>query len=228
MLARGQQRFDIYCAPCHGRLGDGNGITKKIGDMPAVANLHDKRIVEMPDGEIFNTITYGKNTMGAYGPIVPARRPLGDHRLFARAAIELAWFNQRLDSEPTSRAEINMSSHNETTHLPPPLDLSGWKIAPAVLMVVGGILSVIGAIASFHHDDGKEFGCSWLLSFMFFLTLSLGALIFVFIHHLTDAGWSVATRRFNEHLASLLFPWLAILFLPVAIFAQENLSVDVA
>jgi mono/diheme cytochrome c family protein len=72
LLRRGRERFDIYCAPCHGKLGDGNGITKIIGAMPAVANLHDKRIVEMADGEIFNTLTFGKNTMGAYGPIVPA------------------------------------------------------------------------------------------------------------------------------------------------------------
>jgi hypothetical protein len=71
LLARGHERFDIYCAPCHGKLGDSNGITKKLALMPAVANLHDKRIVEMTDGEIFNTITFGKNTMGAYGPIVP-------------------------------------------------------------------------------------------------------------------------------------------------------------
>jgi len=71
LLARGHERFDIYCAPCHGKLGDGNGITKKIGDMPAVANLHEKRFVEMPDGEIFNTVTHGKGLMGAYGPIVP-------------------------------------------------------------------------------------------------------------------------------------------------------------
>jgi len=42
---------------CHGQLGDGNGITKKIGAMGVVANLHDKRIVELADGEIFNTIT---------------------------------------------------------------------------------------------------------------------------------------------------------------------------
>jgi mono/diheme cytochrome c family protein len=71
LLARGRERFDIYCAPCHGKLADGNGITKTIGDMPQVANLHDTRIVVMADGEIFNTITLGKNTMGAYGPIVP-------------------------------------------------------------------------------------------------------------------------------------------------------------
>ncbi len=71
LLERGRDRFDIYCAPCHGRLGDGNGITKKIGVMPAVANLHDQRIVEMTDGEIFNTVTHGKGLMGAVGPLLP-------------------------------------------------------------------------------------------------------------------------------------------------------------
>jgi cytochrome c553 len=70
LLQRGRERFDIYCAPCHGRTGDGNGITKKLGVMPAVANLHDQRIVTMTDGEIFNTITHGKNTMGAVGPLL--------------------------------------------------------------------------------------------------------------------------------------------------------------
>ena len=71
LLNRGQERFTIYCTPCHGQLADGNGITKKLGVMPTVANLHDKRIVELPDGDIFNTITHGKNTMQAYGPQIP-------------------------------------------------------------------------------------------------------------------------------------------------------------
>src|SRR6266404_768220 len=66
LLARGQQRFNINCSPCHGAQGDGNGVVKKLG-LATVASLHDKRIVELPDGEIFNTITYGKNTMGPYG-----------------------------------------------------------------------------------------------------------------------------------------------------------------
>ena len=70
LLQHGRERFDIYCAPCHGRLGDGNGITKKIGVMPAVANLHDKRIVQQTDGEIFNTVTHGKGVMGAVGPLI--------------------------------------------------------------------------------------------------------------------------------------------------------------
>src|SRR5215469_2119400 len=67
LLKRGQQRFTINCSPCHGQLGDGNGITKKIGAMVTVANLHDKRIVEMADGELFFVISNGRNLMGSYG-----------------------------------------------------------------------------------------------------------------------------------------------------------------
>ncbi|MSU59392.1 MAG: cytochrome c [Pedosphaera sp.] len=70
-LARGQQRFTIYCAPCHGQIGDGNGITKKIGAMPVVANLHDKRIVELGDGELFYVVSNGRNNMQGYAPQIP-------------------------------------------------------------------------------------------------------------------------------------------------------------
>ncbi len=67
LLKRGQQRFTINCSPCHGATGEGNGITRKIGAMAVVANLHDKRIVELADGELFYVITNGRNLMGAYG-----------------------------------------------------------------------------------------------------------------------------------------------------------------
>jgi mono/diheme cytochrome c family protein len=66
VMERGKQRYDIYCTPCHGAAGDGKGITSKYG-MVAVANFHDARLISMTDGEIFNTITYGKNLMGPYG-----------------------------------------------------------------------------------------------------------------------------------------------------------------
>lgn len=66
LLERGRQRFDINCSPCHGANGDGKGITTKYG-MVAVANFHDSRIVKMSAGEIFDTITNGKNLMGSYG-----------------------------------------------------------------------------------------------------------------------------------------------------------------
>lgn len=65
LVERGQNRFQIYCAPCHGKLGDGNGITKSYG-MVATPTYHDDRLRSMAEGEIFNTITNGKNTMFPY------------------------------------------------------------------------------------------------------------------------------------------------------------------
>ena len=73
-LQRGRDRYQIYCTPCHGDLGDGNGITKKYG-MGATPSYHDDRLRNMPDGEIFNTITHGKNTMLPYADkLVPEDR----------------------------------------------------------------------------------------------------------------------------------------------------------
>jgi mono/diheme cytochrome c family protein len=70
LMARGRQRFEIYCLPCHGPQGDGNGIVKKYG-YATIRSLHEKVVVVQPDGEIFNTITHGKATMFAYGSQVP-------------------------------------------------------------------------------------------------------------------------------------------------------------
>lgn len=67
LMERGKQRFNINCAVCHGQTAAGNGITKQYG-LATVATLQDERIRKMADGEIFNTLTNGKNTMMAYGP----------------------------------------------------------------------------------------------------------------------------------------------------------------
>jgi mono/diheme cytochrome c family protein len=69
LMERGKQRFNINCSPCHGYTAAGNGITKQYG-LTTVVSLQDERIRKMADGEIFNTITNGKNTMMAYGPNV--------------------------------------------------------------------------------------------------------------------------------------------------------------
>ena len=67
VMQRGRERFNITCAMCHGATAAGNGITKAHG-LATVVTLQDDRIRKMADGEIFNTITNGKNTMMAYGP----------------------------------------------------------------------------------------------------------------------------------------------------------------
>ena len=104
LLERGHERFDIYCAPCHGRLGDGNGITKKLGLMPAVANLHDQRIVVMSDGEIFNTITHGKSTMAAYGPLMPTQDRWAV--ITYLRALQLSWLGSTNDLPANQQAAL--------------------------------------------------------------------------------------------------------------------------
>jgi mono/diheme cytochrome c family protein len=69
LMQRGKQRFNINCAICHGPAAAGNGMTKQYG-LTTVVSLQDERIRKMADGEIFNTITNGKNTMLPYGPNV--------------------------------------------------------------------------------------------------------------------------------------------------------------
>ncbi len=110
---------------------------------------------------------------------------------------------------------------NEDPQLSPPMDLSKWRSLPGKLMLGGAVVTALGAILSFKSDHLVNFGFSWLVAFMFCLSLGLGGLFLVLVHHLFDAGWSVAIRRVNEHLATLLFPWLALLFIPIAILAPR-------
>jgi mono/diheme cytochrome c family protein len=72
LLERGQERFGIYCAPCHGALGDGNGITRQYG-MGATPTYHDDRLRAMAEGEICNTILRGKGNMLSYADKLDAR-----------------------------------------------------------------------------------------------------------------------------------------------------------
>jgi mono/diheme cytochrome c family protein len=72
LLARGRERFEIFCGVCHGRVGLGNGVPGELG-LVAIGNLQDRRIRDMADGQIFSTITGGKNTMMGYGDKLPVR-----------------------------------------------------------------------------------------------------------------------------------------------------------
>jgi outer membrane protein OmpA-like peptidoglycan-associated protein len=70
LLERGQQRYDIYCAPCHSESGDGNGMVSQraqaLGVAFQAANLADTSFLHMPDGRLYLTIANGVRTMPAY------------------------------------------------------------------------------------------------------------------------------------------------------------------
>jgi mono/diheme cytochrome c family protein len=71
-LRRGQERYNIYCAPCHDQTGSGHGIVAQRSSwLPS--NLHDPRLKNMTDGELFSVATNGRRTMPAYRFQVPER-----------------------------------------------------------------------------------------------------------------------------------------------------------
>ncbi|MBI5083386.1 MAG: cytochrome c [Acidobacteria bacterium] len=65
VLLRGQNKFNVYCSPCHDRTGSGRGIVPaKATWIPG--NMHDDRVVNFVDGEIFHVITMGRRSMPGY------------------------------------------------------------------------------------------------------------------------------------------------------------------
>ncbi len=74
LIHRGKERFGIYCAVCHGKSGDGQGVTGHYG-VPGIANFHldNFKSAAYPDGRLFETITHGKGMMSGYGYNIPVR-----------------------------------------------------------------------------------------------------------------------------------------------------------
>ncbi|MCC6764647.1 MAG: cytochrome c [Deltaproteobacteria bacterium] len=65
LLARGADRYGIYCQPCHDERGEGKGVLAERAKVPT-ANLLAQRVRELPDGAIFDTVTNGKGLMAGY------------------------------------------------------------------------------------------------------------------------------------------------------------------
>ena len=72
LFDRGHQRFDIFCSPCHGVSGDGNGIIVERG-MPRPTSYHADRLREADDQHFFDVITNGYGVMYSYASRVPPR-----------------------------------------------------------------------------------------------------------------------------------------------------------
>ncbi|MGY3487113.1 mono/diheme cytochrome c family protein [Bradyrhizobium sp. USDA 4011] len=72
LLARGQERYDIYCSPCHGLSGDGDGMIVRRG-FPAPPSYHSARLRAAPAQHFFDVISHGYGVMYAYGARVEPR-----------------------------------------------------------------------------------------------------------------------------------------------------------
>ena len=70
LISRGQERYNIYCTPCHSRVGDGNGIVVLRGYRKP-PSFHSPRLRGLPDGHFFDVITRGFGQMPSYARQVP-------------------------------------------------------------------------------------------------------------------------------------------------------------
>jgi mono/diheme cytochrome c family protein len=70
VINRGQQRFDIYCAQCHGRVGDGNGMIPARG-FRRPPSFHTETLRTAPTGHFFDVMTNGFGAMPPYGTMIP-------------------------------------------------------------------------------------------------------------------------------------------------------------
>lgn len=70
LMLRGQERYNIFCAPCHGRTGSGDGMVVRRG-YRAPTSFHDPRLRQAPPGYVFDVITHGFGAMPDYAAQVP-------------------------------------------------------------------------------------------------------------------------------------------------------------
>lgn len=103
VMNRGQERFNIYCTPCHGALGDGQGMVVQRG-FPAPPSYHTERLRAAPLGHFYQVMTSGFGAMSSYADKVapPDRWAIAAYiralQLSQRAALS--------DAPPTERSRL--------------------------------------------------------------------------------------------------------------------------
>lgn len=104
VLYRGQRQFNVFCSPCHGQLGDGNGIIVQRG-FRRPTSYHDERLRQAPPGYFFDVITNGFGTMFDYADRIEPR-----DRWAIAAYIEALQLSQSADPaalSPEERARVD-------------------------------------------------------------------------------------------------------------------------
>src|SRR6187401_19322 len=106
----------------------------------------------------------------------------------------------------------------EQTTIPPGHPWNRLPLVGAVCAVLGGVgCAILGAA------NPKQFFFSWLVAFLFFVSLALGALFFVLIQYAAQGGWGIVLRRIGETVFTTL-PVMAVLFLPLLLGLRDLYS----
>ena len=129
VLERGQQRFNIYCAPCHSRVGDGNGMIVQRG-FRRPPSYHIDRLRKAPLGYFFDVITNGFGAMADYKAQVPVED---------RWKI-IAYIRALQLSQGATLADLPPTERNQTLPpLPQPAPAESNPVLPQRRVPAGGV-----------------------------------------------------------------------------------------
>ena len=215
VLERGQDRFRIFCTPCHGELGDGRGMIVQRGFNPP-PSFHSEEVRKKPVGHYFDVMTRGFGTMYSYASRIPARdRWAIAAYIRALQVSQHAHADRAVARRPWPATGGAAMSTNMTAD--PELQERLERIQFASL-VVGGLDSP----AARRHGPiwPVHFFPAYLVGFLYWLGISLGCMGLIMLHHLVGGSWGLVIRRPLESGAMTVLP-LALLFVPIAFGVQS-------
>ena len=130
VMARGQERFNVFCSPCHARTGDGNGMIVQRG-FRQPPSYYEERLVNAPVGYFFDVMTHGFGAMQDYA----AQVPVADRWAIA-AYIRALQFSRRgtVNDVPADRRE-ELNTSPVTPPPPPPAGAAAPVAGPATPVV---------------------------------------------------------------------------------------------
>ena len=219
-VLRGQERFNIYCSPCHSRLGDGNGMIVRRGFRKA-GDYHTEKLLKAPVGHFFDVITNGFGAMPSY-----ASRVEPDDRWRIAAYIRVLQLSENATHRRRARERARKTGGAARMDGPAMTE-------PSIVLPIGGAIrcsreapALLLCVAGYVLDR-DQFLRSYLFADIYWTGMALGCLGILLLHHTVGGKWGMVIRRLCEAGARTI-PYMAIFLVPVLLAMHDPLCVDAA
>ena len=223
LLERGQERYRIYCVPCHAESGDGRGMIVRRGFNPpppyysaGAAQAADRPLLRRHDPRLRHHVFLREPD--------PAARPLGHRGVYPRAPAQPACAGLRAAARRIARnspTELARTRAGGPSHERRPRGEHARRTVARAWTASRGCRSSSGVAGLAVSAAGclfwpGSFFHAYLVGYVFWVGITLGCLGLTMLHHLVGGGWGLPIRRPMESAGVTLLP-LAIFFLPIAL-----------
>ena len=208
LMVRGQDRYNIFCTPCHGRIGDGEGMVVQRG-FRHPPTFHQERLHNQPVGHFYDVITSGFGAMASYA----SRIPVEDRWAIVAyiRALQLA-HNATITDVPACRSgeTRGRAGTGRPAAMTPAMDNLDAVRNKALMVGAAGL--AVCLIGAFINPD--QFFRSWLVAYLYWAAIPLGCFALLMLHHMVGGAWGIVIRRLLES-GTRTIPLLAVLVLPI-------------